>query len=64
MRSRAQQGLERSVDAIDVAVVGNHDQGAAACGERGGGSHRHGGRPVVVPLLTRQSEPGRRRGIT
>src|SRR5665647_3861083 len=45
-------------------MVGNHDQGTPAGGQRGRRRNGHRSRPVGVVRLTRQGEQRRRRSVT
>jgi hypothetical protein len=61
--TRPQQPLECRIHPVDIAVVGNHEQGTPSAGQAGRGCHSQRNRPVDIRRLTRQSQPGRRRGV-
>ena len=51
--ARPQESGQRAVDAVDVAVVRDDDEGPAAGGHRGRRGHGEGGRPVLVGRAAR-----------
>jgi hypothetical protein len=52
-----QQPLKGRVDAVDIAVVWNHDQRTPPLRQSGRCRHRHRSRPVAVDVLTWKSQP-------
>ena len=62
--ARAEESGQRAVDAVDVAMVRDDDEGPATGGHRGRRGDGERGRPVLLGRAARQGEPRGGRALT